>query len=233
MVAFGLGVVVLVAASLPFRSQTTSVRATGDDRYFRVMNGAYALTCADWRYDDDPFRDIDDDGDLDPFQRWWSGEPRFWNSTAVHGCWHNDELLPVSGKVNRPGIDYTASEGTAIYFRAINFNDYTAWHPAVLFHGTGCLGVGVDVYTPSGIYRTTVNYWYSTPASGVIGTNWTNHFDVPGYHESLRKVADTAKVDTGCGSPPPHLHQSAGLASETTANDSGNVIGETLFWIHF
>ena len=211
---------------------------------FRLSGGTLADGCDPWKGDTDLWKDATGDGVAEPFSYWWSGQSRFWNDTNAHGCWHNDEST-LTGDPARPGGDISAGPSTAIYFQTEHWNAFSAW-PGVLFQSTGCLGVQAVVYTPSGLYLTTVKYWHITPVSGVIGTNWTYHFDVSGYGKAYRQIGSGAYWNSGTNSDGYctvfgyHLHQSAwegwystSPLAGTSANRTGNPSSSLEFWFRW
>ncbi|GAB4334194.1 MAG: hypothetical protein Kow0010_21080 [Dehalococcoidia bacterium] len=203
---------------------------------FRLLNGTLGNGCWDWENDDEIWEDHDwdEDEEDDPFSDWWSGHERFWDRSTANECWHNDEGS-TAGNPNRPGADYSGSAGTDVWFMTEHWNDDN-WWPGVLFQSTGCKGVQVLVYDPNSTFLAKVHYWHIDPASGVIGSNWTYHYDVPGYSKAYRKVGDIASSDpygTIYGS---HLHQSAdddGSGWPSLPNRDGDIVDSTQFWLRW
>lgn len=187
---------------------------------FYLMGATNSSSCEDWASDSSLWKDVTGDGVKEPFSYWWSGKPRFWNLPSAHGCWHNDENTPT-GDVSRPGVDLPGAVGTDVLFRTDHWNSFTAW-PGVLFQSTGCAGVEARVFSPAGLFLTTVRFWHATPVAGVIGTNWTYHVDVPGYGTAYRQVGDVvwnAANNTdgaGCTTYGPHAHQSVWQGTTST-----------------
>lgn len=211
---------------------------------FYLSGGTLASGCWNWSTDYGLWKDATGDGVLEPFRYWWSGQARFWNNASAHGCWHNDEDT-LSGNPARPGADITAGSSTPIHFKTEHWNSFTAW-PAVLFENTGCRGVQARVYEPTGLYMSTVEYWHITPVSGVVGTNWTYHFDVPGYGSAYRQIGSgaycdsTTKSDGYCTTYGYHLHQSAWTGwyssypvAGSTANQAADPNGFSSFWLRW
>lgn len=239
-----LGAVLGLAAAGIVASLTLEPAAAVEYDSFRLNGGTLASGCSDWKNDNQLWRDRNDDGIADPFSYWWSGHSRFWTNASAHVCWHNDEGT-ISGDSARPGADITAGASTPIYFKTEHWNAFAGW-PGVLFQSTGCLGVQAVVYAPSGLYMSTVKYWPMSPASGVVGTNWTYHFDVPGYGAAYRQVGSGAywdsqtNTDGYCTTYGYHLHQSAsqGFSSNnplagSTANQNGDPTGGSSFWLRW
>jgi hypothetical protein len=239
--ALGLSVGVSVAA-VDLQRNASPARAAEMDP-FRLAAGLWN-GCDGWRYDSAPFKDANGDGIPEPFSYWWSGQPRFWNSSSIQQCWHNDENIPL-GDATRPGVDYnsvgTPSNNTVL-FETSHYNYSTYW-PGVVFQSTQCAGVQAVLYAPTGLYLTTVKYWHTDPIGGVIGSNWVNHWDVPGQGIAYRNVAtvhNSQGSDGMCTAFAPHLHQSANevLTSSyplawTQANSTGDPTGATEFWLRW
>lgn len=196
---------------------------------FRLRDGTFGA-CANWRDDNAPWKDGNGDGVVDPFKYWWSGHSRFWNLAGANGCWHSDEGW-TTGDPNRPSVDYQGGTGTDVYFRADHWNAYN-WWPAVYFEATGCRGLQARVYSPTGVFLSKIHYWHVEPLSGVIGTNWTYHYDVPGYSLAYRQVADVAASDGSCYITGPHLHQSADdPTGGSQAERTGDVVNGAQFYL--
>jgi len=210
------------------QSGLSPVHATQMDP-FRLRGGNLGGGCADWKNDSALWKDGNGDGTRDPFSYWWSGQARFWNLATAHVCWHNDENSP-SGDPARPGTDYAGSGGTDVYFWTEHWNSYN-WWPGVLFESTGCPGVQARVYSPTGVFLSKVHYWHTAPQPNVIGTNWTYHYDVPGYSLAYRQIADVLSDDPTCTIFGAHLHQSGGGAGGTSPNHDGDIVNSTQFWL--
>jgi hypothetical protein len=69
------------------------------------------------------------------------------------------------------------------------------------------------------------------PQPNVLGTNWTWHYDVPGYSLAYRHIADVAATDPSCTIFGDHLHQSADDSGPSMANRDGDVVNGTQFWL--
>lgn len=192
---------------------------------FRLLNGTFQ-GCEDWKNDSALWKDVTGDGIAEPFSYWWSGHQRLWNLPSANACWHSDESGP------RPAVDYNGAAGTDVYFRTYHVDPSFNWWPDVIFERTvGRTGLRARLNSPSGAQLAIVHYWHVTPRANVIGTNWTYHFDVPGYSEAYRHIADVAASEPFCDSFAPHLHQSANTSSGATANDTGDVVGDVQFWL--
>jgi hypothetical protein len=221
----------LTLSAITLATDAQLVSATQMDP-FRLRGGTWGGPCSDWKNDTAPWKDVTGDGVPEPFSYWWSGHPRFWNQASADGCWHSDETTP-QGDPYRPGVDYTGSAGTTVYFVTEHFNSSTYW-PGPLFESTGCSGLQARVYAPNGVYMSLVHYWHTTALANVIGTNWTYHYDVPGDDIAYRNIATIASSDPLCTTTGPHVHQSADdPTGGSLANRAGPVTGVTELWLRW
>lgn len=232
--SYTLGSIVGVIGSFVLLHQTAVPVFAAQMDPFRLENGTWGNGCDNWRYDSALWQDVTGDGIAEPFSYWWAGHSRFWNNTSVNSCWHADEGW-ASGNIARPSVDYAGVAGdnpTAVYFRTEHWNASTYW-PGPLFEATVCRGVQARVWAPNGVYLSKVHYWHTEPGTGVLGTSWTNHWDVPGYGLAYRQIATVRGSDDYCYITGPHLHQSSDDPTTGSTADRYGGLSVVQFWLNW
>jgi hypothetical protein len=207
-----LAVVVAVSS---FRG-TTVGRADSPGSPVWIGNGIAAYqSCSNWKNATATYP-----GSNPPvaFNYYWSGQPQWWNNSAAHVCWHNDEI----GNSWWRALDIPITGGTSIVYSAtINAAGLT---PGQLFTASGCNGVDVAVWTPNGAFAGNVHYWQMRwRNSSLFGTGSVNSYYYPTQTIHTQYLGDVGGPgETGCTTTGAHLHQAVlqGGWAQPTVNDS-------------